>query len=135
MINQVKIRMAVKEIVGASEVEYSNLKEIETYQFNYLSDTIKIVRHKGTGIMGIFINNIPKYQLTSIDALVEWIKELGWIEMKLTLDNIIELLRTDGIGSKQIVLASLENANLRQLYTLKRSISEKINELELKEAK
>ena len=55
--------------------------------------------------------------------------------MELTLDNIIELLRTDGIGSKQIVLASLENANLRQLYTLKRSISEKINELELKEAK
>ena len=135
MINQVKIRMAVKEIVGASEVEYSNLKEIETYQFNYLSDTIKIVRHKGTGIMGIFINNIPKYQLTSIDALVEWIKELGWIEMELTLDNIIELLRTDGIGSKQIVLASLKNANLRQLYTLKRSISEKINELELKEEK
>ena len=52
--------------------------------------------------------------------------------MELTLDNIIELLSTQGIGSKQIVLDKLKNANLRQLYALKRSISEKINELVLK---
>ena len=55
--------------------------------------------------------------------------------MELTLDNIIELLSRDGVGSKQIVLSKLKNANLEDLYTLKRSIGEHINVLVLKEVK
>lgn len=52
---------------------------------------------------------------------------------ELTLDSIIALLSADGIGSKQIVLTALKNANLEELYTLRRSISDKINEMVSKE--
>ena len=52
---------------------------------------------------------------------------------ELTIDNIIELLSIDGIGSKQIVLDKLKNANYRDLCWLRRSVNEKIVEISLKE--
>ncbi len=41
----------------------------------------------------------------------------------MTLEQIIKLLKTDGIGSKRIVCKMLENANIEDLCELKRDIS------------
>ena len=48
--------------------------------------------------------------------------------MQLTLDNIIRLLDTDGIGSKKIVINKLKNASVSELSELLYSIQIKINE-------
>lgn len=48
--------------------------------------------------------------------------------MQLTLDNIIKLLDTEGIGSKRIVLDKLKNASVSELSELLFSIQVAINE-------
>ena len=48
--------------------------------------------------------------------------------MELTLNNIIELLGTEGIGSKRIVINKLKNASVSELSELLYSIQLKINE-------
>ena len=48
--------------------------------------------------------------------------------MQLTLDNIIKLLNTEGIGSKRIVINRLKNASVSELSELLYSIQLKINE-------
>lgn len=45
----------------------------------------------------------------------------------MTLQWIIEVLKTNGINSKGIVLKALEKANLSDLMELRRSINEEIN--------
>ena len=47
---------------------------------------------------------------------------------KLTLDNIVRLLDTEGIGSKRIVINKLKNASVSELSELLLSIQIKINE-------
>ena len=48
--------------------------------------------------------------------------------MHLTIDNIIKLLDTEGIGSKRIVINKLKNASVSELEELLLSIQFKINE-------
>lgn len=48
--------------------------------------------------------------------------------MELTIDNIIKLLETQGIGSKQIVLNLLKNADETQLTQLYQSALLKLDE-------
>ena len=45
----------------------------------------------------------------------------------MTLQWIIDILKTNGINSKGTVLKVLENANLSELMELRRSINEEIN--------
>ena len=47
--------------------------------------------------------------------------------MELTIDNIIELLEKQGIGSKQTVLSLLKNASVSELSELLFSIQVAIN--------
>lgn len=46
----------------------------------------------------------------------------------MTLEQIIKLLKTDGINSKKLVREMLENASEKELCELKRSISQAIAE-------
>lgn len=46
----------------------------------------------------------------------------------MTLEQIIKLLKTDGINSKKLVRDMLENASEKELLELKRSISQAIAE-------
>lgn len=46
----------------------------------------------------------------------------------MTLEQIIKLLKTDGINSKKLVRDMLENASKKDLWELKRSISQAIAE-------
>lgn len=48
--------------------------------------------------------------------------------MELTIDNIIKLLETQGIGSKQLVLNLLKNADETQLTQLYQSALLKLDE-------
>lgn len=48
--------------------------------------------------------------------------------MELTIDNIIKLLETQGVGSKQIVLNLLKKADEMQLTQLYQSVLLKLNE-------
>jgi hypothetical protein len=48
--------------------------------------------------------------------------------MELTIDNIIELLEKQGVGSKQIVLNLLKNADEKQLTELYQSVLLKLDE-------
>nr|DAW58824.1 MAG TPA: hypothetical protein [Caudoviricetes sp.] len=41
----------------------------------------------------------------------------------MTLEQIIKLLKTDGIGSKRVVYKMLENASINELCELKRDLS------------
>lgn len=47
----------------------------------------------------------------------------------MTLQWIIDTLKTNGINSKGTVLKALENANLSELMELRRSINEEINKM------
>lgn len=48
--------------------------------------------------------------------------------MELTIDNIISLLEKQGVGSKQLVLNLLKNANETQLTQLYQSVLFKIDQ-------
>lgn len=50
------------------------------------------------------------------------------VKMELTIDNIIKLLETQGVGSKQIVLNLLKKADETQLTQLYQSVLLKLNE-------
>ena len=49
-------------------------------------------------------------------------------DFKLTLKGIIEVLEIEGIGSKQLLLKRLKNANMDDLRDLQYSIQVEINE-------
>ena len=45
----------------------------------------------------------------------------------MTLQWIIDILKTNGINSKGMVIKALQEANLNELMELRRSINEEIN--------
>ena len=49
----------------------------------------------------------------------------------MTLQWIIDILKTNGINSKGTVLKALQKANLSDLMELRRSINEEINKMML----
>lgn len=58
-----------------------------------------------------------------------------WRLKKLTLTQIIEMLKTSGINSKQKVIKMLETKNTAELYELQRSINSRIGEIEWNSSK
>ena len=58
-----------------------------------------------------------------------------WRLKKLTLTQIIEMLKTSGINSKQKVIRMLETKNTAELYELQRSINSRIGEIEWNSSK
>ena len=53
----------------------------------------------------------------------------------MTLTQIIEILKTSGINSKQKVIKMLETKNTAELYELQRSINSRIGEIEWNSSK
>ena len=53
----------------------------------------------------------------------------------MTLTQIIEMLKTSGINSKQKVIRMLETKNTVELYELQRSINSRIGEIEWNSSK
>ena len=53
----------------------------------------------------------------------------------MTLTQIIEMLKTSGINSKQKVIKMLETKNTAELYELQRSINSRIGEIEWNSSK
>ena len=49
-------------------------------------------------------------------------------DFKFDYKEIINFLKKDGVGSKKILVKKLENATIENLITLKRSITEIINQ-------
>lgn len=58
-----------------------------------------------------------------------------WRLKKLTLTQIVEMLKTSGINSKQKVIKMLETKNTAELYELQRSINSRIGEIEWNSSK
>ena len=53
----------------------------------------------------------------------------------MTLTQIVEMLKTSGINSKQKVIKMLETKNTAELYELQRSINSRISEIEWNSSK
>lgn len=67
-------------------------------------------------------SNLPQIDDENNEGILRRIND------ELTIDNIIKLLETQGIGSKQLVLNLLKNADETQLTQLYQSVLFKINE-------
>ena len=73
MINQVKIRLAVSQLVSASDFNYEKYGSDECYSFNYLGSSVSIVHLDNDEW---YIHHGEDIKMDSIESVIKWILKL-----------------------------------------------------------